>query len=150
MSILPRDWRLLQRNYNFEKNQSQLETFHLNAFLYVLKKHLCEGKINVKFHWHYISVWSTASVDIPDETYTDSDRGQTDRWTFDSCWTLKMATKLQLIPYGQYISDSAHCYTRSRKWHTIKAGNDPWDGRGSEQGLYLVNWINDLNQGSAS
>ena len=42
MSTLPRDWRLQQRNHNFEKNQSQLEAFHLNAFLYVLKKHLCE------------------------------------------------------------------------------------------------------------
>ena len=27
-----------------EKNQSQLEAFHLYAFLYVLKKHLCEEK----------------------------------------------------------------------------------------------------------
>ena len=44
MYILPRDWTLLQRNYNFEKIQSQLEAFYLNAFLYVLKKHLCEGK----------------------------------------------------------------------------------------------------------
>ena len=44
MSILPKDWRLLQRNYNFEKNQSQLEAFHLNAFLYVLIKHVCEEK----------------------------------------------------------------------------------------------------------
>ena len=45
MSILPRDWRLLQRNYNFEKKiLSQLETFHLNAFLYVLKKYLCEER----------------------------------------------------------------------------------------------------------
>ena len=26
------------------KNQFQLEAFHLNAFLYVLKKHLCEEK----------------------------------------------------------------------------------------------------------
>ena len=55
--ILPRDWRLFQRNYNFEKNQSQLEAFHLNAFLNVLKKHLCEENMNAKFHWHYISVW---------------------------------------------------------------------------------------------
>ena len=44
MSILPRDWRLLQRNYNFEKIQAQLEAFNLNAFLYVLKKYLCEEK----------------------------------------------------------------------------------------------------------
>ena len=43
-----------------KKIQSQLEGFHLNAFLYVLKKHLCEEKMNVKFHWHYISVWSIA------------------------------------------------------------------------------------------
>ena len=28
----------------FLKIQSQLETFHLNTFLYVLKKHLCKEK----------------------------------------------------------------------------------------------------------
>ena len=44
MSILPRDWRLLQRSYNFLKIQSQLEAFHLDAFLYVLKRHLCQEK----------------------------------------------------------------------------------------------------------
>ena len=44
MSILPRDWRLLQWNYNFEKIQPLLLAFYLNAFLYVLKRHLCEEK----------------------------------------------------------------------------------------------------------
>ena len=50
--------RFYQEIWGCYKIRSQIEAFHLNAFLYVLTKHLCEEKINAEFHLQYISVWS--------------------------------------------------------------------------------------------
>ena len=53
-----------------KKNQSQLEAFRLNAFLYVLKKHLCKEKneceiplalyIRLKYNMFYHLHWRSA------------------------------------------------------------------------------------------
>ena len=37
-------YRCFGRLTGFRDGQGELEAFHLNAFLYVLKKHLCEEK----------------------------------------------------------------------------------------------------------
>ena len=61
MSILPRDWKLLQRNYNFE-NLVPIRSIPFKCIFVCLEKHLWEEKkMNAKFHWHYISVWSIDS-----------------------------------------------------------------------------------------
>ena len=40
------------------KNSVPVRRIPFKCILYVLKKHLCEEKMNAKFHWHYITVWS--------------------------------------------------------------------------------------------
>ena len=43
------------------KNSAPIRSIPFKCIFVRLKKHLCEEKMNTKFHWHYISVWSIVS-----------------------------------------------------------------------------------------
>ena len=53
-----RDWRLSQLTLFFYKIQYYLSRSRLNDVLFVLEIFRERKKMNDKFRWHYISVWS--------------------------------------------------------------------------------------------